>query len=297
MTTQASKRNLMKAVLIVTAFSLFVVACLKQEAPVKPVITAESTPDPVAVKAADSNFDKFDHKVKEHQQFACTQCHQREGKSRDLKYAGHESCIGCHLNQFTNSDKAMCAICHDKLDAVPPSVKAFPATFIEGFNMKFDHAAHSRGEGRPAEGCVACHDPRGPGKSIPAGIDAHANCYSCHTAESKIGSCNVCHVIAPYNRTPPSRYVFKAVFSHATHGPAQGVSCDDCHSVRAGASQGGQVTTIIPDEHCGQIANTCANCHNGSRAFTGRDPYNMGSCARCHGSTFNMLPGDPCRGR
>ena len=286
-----------KAVLVITAFCIFAAACLRQEAPVEPAITAESTPEPVAVKASDSKFDKFNHKVKEHQQFSCNDCHHREGKDRQLEYAGHESCVGCHLNQFINPERAMCAICHDKLDAVPPTTKTFPATFIEGFNMKFDHEAHTRGKGRPAEGCNACHDPRGPGKSIPSGIGAHANCYACHTAESKIGSCVTCHELKPYSRTPQSRYVFKSVFSHATHGPGQGVSCDDCHSIRPGASQGNQVTTIIPDEHCGQISNTCANCHNGSRAFSGRNMYDMLSCARCHGNSFNMLPGDPCRGR
>lgn len=181
----------------------------------------------------------------------------------------------------------MCAICHDKLDADPPTVKAFPTRFREGFNMKFEHTSHDNGEGRPAAGCAHCHAPAGAGKTIPVGIQAHNNCFACHTPESKIGTCNVCHELAPYSRTPPSRYVFRAVFTHGDHA---GVGCGDCHSVRPGR-QGQQVTNIVARQH-DNSPNSCATCHNGSRAFSGNDPMNFSSCARCHkGSGFDMLPG------
>jgi c(7)-type cytochrome triheme protein len=156
--------------------------------------------------------------------------------------------------------------------------------------MKFDHAAHARGEAEPRDGCNHCHDPRGPGKSIPAGIDAHANCFSCHTPDKDIGKCNTCHELAPYSRTPQSRYVFRAVFSHADHGPGQGVSCAECHSVRSGG-QGRQVTNLAAREHTGP-GNNCADCHNGSRAFGGNGPNDFANCRRCHtGSGFDSLPG------
>jgi hypothetical protein len=169
----------------------------------------------------------------------------------------------------------MCIICHADMKAEPPTMQAFPARFEEGFNMKFSHAAHISGEGRPPEGCASCHETAGPGKSIPVGLAAHQTCYTCHTPESKIGSCNVCHEIAPYRRTP------------------QGVNCSDCHSVRANAPQGSQVSSIAAQEHTGP-GNNCASCHNGSRAFGGNDVTNMTTCKRCHtGSGFNMLPGSP----
>jgi len=209
-----------------------------------------------------------------------------------MEFAGHESCIGCHLNQFTDQQQTMCSICHQDLRSAPPTMKDFPVRFREGFNMKFDHAAHDNGAGRPAEGCASCHAPSGVGRSIPAGFRAHNNCYGCHTPESKIGSCSVCHELAPYNRTPQSRYVFNAVFSHNEHA---GVSCSDCHEVRPGAGQGRQITSIAASQHC-PPNNNCATCHNGSRAFSGDDMMNMASCLRCHaGSSFNMLPGGPCR--
>ena len=54
---------------------------------------------------------------------------------------GHESCIGCHLNQFTDRElneqsKVMCSICHADVKGDANKLKAFPASFLEGFNMK-----------------------------------------------------------------------------------------------------------------------------------------------------------------
>jgi c(7)-type cytochrome triheme protein len=249
-------------------------------------LTAAETPQPIAERASDKTFQKFSHAVKEHKQFECAQCHKREGRSLKMDFPGHESCVGCHLNQFTSQDPLMCTICHDDLKSVPPTMLKFPVTFLEGFNMKFDHVKHARGEGRPAQGCAECHDPMGRSRAIPAGFNAHNTCFACHTAESKIGSCAVCHELAPYSRTPQSRYVFKAVFSHADHA---GSSCDDCHSPRAGG-QGRQVTTIVAQEHNG-AGNSCVSCHNGSRAFGGNGPNDFANCARCHtGSGFSLLP-------
>ena len=287
------RRDLIKAVVILAAVSLFAMSCLQQSERMPVTITASETPEGVAERTSTKTFEDFSHEIPEHKEFDCASCHQREGSSQKLEYAGHASCIGCHLNQFTDRDPVMCSICHNDLRSVPPTMKSFPVRFREGFNMKFEHSAHTRGAGLPPEGCASCHRPAGAGKTIPIGIQAHANCYSCHTAESKIGSCNTCHEIAPYRRTPPSRYVFRAVFSHNDHTSRQGVSCADCHSIRPGAPQGRQVTNIAAREHSGPGGN-CADCHNGSRAFGGNGPNDFANCARCHtGSGFSMLPSSP----
>lgn len=285
-----SQKNL-KSLVFLCAIVVLAVSCMRQQEKIPVTITSSETPDAIPVRTSDRTFKAFSHEIPEHKKFECASCHRREGASQDLKYAGHDSCIGCHISQFTNPEQqAMCTICHGDMNAVPPTIHEFPTRFVEGFNMKFDHAAHDSGKGLPREGCVACHQPAGAGKSIPVGIQAHANCYECHTPESKIGACSVCHEIAPYRRTPPGRYVFKAVFSHREHSSAQGVNCAECHSVREGAGQGRQVTTIAAQEHTG-AGNNCASCHNGSRAFGGNDPTNMATCRRCHsGSGFNMLP-------
>jgi len=289
-----SYRNLLKAVLVCGVLAFFAASCIER-APKEPVvITSSETADSIPVRASDRTFKTFSHAIPEHKQFECNSCHRREGpKATGLEFAGHDSCVGCHISQFTDPEQqTMCVICHADTNASPPTMQEFPTRFVEGFNMKFVHASHVSGEGRPPEGCVSCHESAGAGKSIPVGVQAHTTCYTCHTPEKKIGSCNVCHELAPYRRTPPGRYVFKAVFSHREHSAAQGLNCAECHTPRVGA-QGSQVTTIVAQEHTGQ-GNSCASCHNGSRAFGGNDVTNMTTCKRCHsGSGFNMLPGSP----
>ena len=290
---KSPRKTWLKSIIICAALAAFAASCIDR-APKAPVtITASETPEAVPVRASTKTFTEFSHNIPEHKKFECNSCHRREGKSLDLEFAGHDSCVGCHISQFTDPEQqTMCAICHEDMKAAPPTMQEFPTRFVEGFNMKFVHAAHVSGEGRPPEGCASCHESAGAGKTIPIGVAAHATCYTCHTPESKIGSCNVCHELAPYRRTPAGRYVFKAVFSHRDHDAGQGLNCADCHGVRTGA-QGSQVTTIAAQEHSGP-GNNCASCHNGRRAFGGNDPTNMATCGRCHtGSGFNMLPGSP----
>jgi c(7)-type cytochrome triheme protein len=273
-----------KAVLFIAALIVFAASCIKQQERVSPTLTAAETPEPPVVKASDSTFSKFSHTVEEHKQFDCVSCHRRDAKSKQLEFAGHDSCVGCHLSQFTNPGEkpAMCAICHDKMDATPPTMKTFPAKFIEGFNMKFDHAAHETGKGRPAASCSHCHSPSGPGQTIPIGIGTHNNCFACHTPETKIGSCATCHALGPYNRTTQSEYSFRAIFRHGDHTARQGVNCNECHNVINGAPNSRQVTNIQILQHLTGPGNNCLQCHNGRRAFTGNNPLDVGSCTRCH---------------
>ena len=297
MSTATSSKNLLKACLVFGAVIAFAASCIDQSAKIPVPLTASETPEPLPQKASARTFEAFSHTIPEHKEFECNSCHQREGRSLDMEFAAHDSCVGCHLNQFTDrslmdKDKVMCSICHGDLQANPPPMKTFPVKFREGFNMKFDHSAHDNGEGRPPAGCASCHQSAGPGKTIPVGFQAHNNCFTCHTAESKIGSCSTCHEIAPYRRTSPGRTAFRGSFSHGDHN---GVGCADCHTIRAGAPQGKQATNIAVSQHCGGT-NNCATCHNGVRSFGDGNFANLASCARCHaGAGFDMLAGDPCR--
>jgi len=198
------------------------------------------------------------------------------------------------MSQFTQTkteaSPPMCFVCHDKV-TVPPTMKGFPHNFIEGFNMKFDHKAHETGAGKPPKGCASCHSPSGPGQTIQSGIETHSTCYTCHTAESKIGSCVTCHELGPYRRITQANYAnFKAIFRHTDHTSAQKVSCEECHNVQAGA-EGRQVTSIAILEHRTTPGANCLKCHDGQRAFTGNNPANP-NCARCHkGMTAPLPPG------
>ena len=295
MRNAAHVKNLIKAVLLIASVTGFAASCVKQASRIEVPLTASETPEPMPERVSTKTFQAFSHKITEHKQFECASCHGREGKSQKLDYAGHDSCVGCHLNQFTDrtlmeQTKVMCSICHNDLQANPPTMKAFPVKFLEGFNMKFDHSKHDDGKGRPAAGCASCHESSGPGKTIQSGIDTHANCFTCHTAESKIGSCTVCHALAPYNRTLQSEYSFRYIFRHGDHSERQGVSCNECHNVRAGVPQSQQVSNIAILEHKTRPGNNCLQCHNGKRSFNGNDPTNVSSCARCHKDKVAILP-------
>ncbi|MGB7070205.1 MAG: cytochrome c3 family protein [Pyrinomonadaceae bacterium] len=290
------KKHHVKAALILVAFLSIAASCIQQKAEGPDLaITASEPYRPESIRVTkNKDWDKFTHRVPEHDQIECNSCHARDAaKPYKLEYAGHDSCIGCHLNEWTNVKSGICVNCHNNLTAIPATMRKFPTKFRDGFNMKFDHADHDSGQGRPPQGCASCHESAGAAKTIPAGISAHVSCYNCHTPESKIGSCNTCHTLAPYSRTRPSRAVFKAVFRHSDHTESQGTSCSECHSVRAGAPQSRQVSTPAAVQHCGRgNAVECRTCHDGGRAFGGDD---FSSCARCHtGAGFNLLPGNPC---
>src|SRR5947208_4282107 len=143
MTPAREKNHLFKAALLLAAMVLFAAACVERRQKIEPPLTSAETSEAPPARVSDSNFKTFSHDVPEHKQFNCVSCHRREGRSRELAYTGHESCIGCHMNQFISNEvndqnRAMCTICHSKVDSDDPPLKVFPATFIEGFNMKFD---------------------------------------------------------------------------------------------------------------------------------------------------------------
>ena len=287
-----SPRNIIKAAFFLGVVAVFIAACVQQASRVEVPLTASETPEPVAEKVSTKTFQAFSHKIEEHKQFECASCHQREGKSLKMDLPGHESCIGCHLNQFTDKAQVMCSICHESVGADPYKIKVFPVKFLEGFNMKFSHAAHDSGKGLPPQGCSSCHQSSGPGKTIPVGFQAHNDCFGCHTQESKIGSCSVCHALAPYNRTLQSEYGFKYIFRHGDHTTQQRVNCDDCHHQNPGAPQSRQITNIAILEHKTSPGNNCLQCHNGRAAFNGNDPTNVASCTKCHKNRVTILPPD-----
>src|SRR5215207_463450 len=135
--TEAYAKNILKTLFIVSAAGIFAGSCLRQTEKTNVTLSASETPIPLVARTTDATFESFSHNVPQHKQFDCDSCHQRE-KGVEIKYAGHEACIGCHLNQFTSREGVMCTICHQETRSVPPPVQAFPVRFAEGFNMKFD---------------------------------------------------------------------------------------------------------------------------------------------------------------
>ena len=152
--------------------------------------------------------------------------------------------------------------------------------------MRFDHATHTRGGAAPRQACSACHTPerRGVSLSIPAGAGAHSTCFRCHTPQAQaagrdISSCGTCHRVGGYARTPETAAAFRVNFSHSEH-TRKGVSCAECHQVRAGQPQRRQVTAPAAlMHHAPAGSRSCASCHDNKRAFGGDD---FDDCTRCH---------------
>lgn len=244
---------------------------------------------------ADEDYSKFSHRSDNHSRQACSACHQRTDNSATQRFPGHKDCTGCHLAQFVEPRIPMCNICHLNVSGSNPPLRGFPSKFIERFNVKFDHAQHNKGEARPSSGCAACHSAvlrRGIAMTIPVGINAHNNCFQCHSpgktsSGRDISSCATCHAVGPYRRTSTNARAFDASFSHAEHGSRQRLNCTDCHSLSDGLPQSRQVNSPRAAQHFPPAGGlSCAACHNNKRAFGEK---NYGDCARCHeGATFKF---------
>jgi len=230
------------------------------------------------------DYSQFKHDNPQHARLPCLLCHKRETNSARPSLPGksnHAPCSGCHAQQFSDSSSPICAICHTNSQA--GTVKAFPA--LKSFNVKFDHASHSSA----GTTCATCHRPnrRGIALSIPAGLNAHAVCFRCHTADAKqndngrnLGSCNTCHELGRHVWTTERAAAFRVGFSHAKHDSSENLRCSACHQLRSGQPTGRQVTSPIAlNHHAPARAQSCLTCHNGKRAFGGDD---FSVCTRCH---------------
>lgn len=229
------------------------------------------------------DYSKFLHNSRNHARLPCLLCHRRESNSPRPLLPGrseHTPCVGCHAQQFSNSDSPICTICHT--DVKSGALKSFPR--LKSFSMKFEHARHVNMEG---VSCATCHRPSrgGVALSIPAGFNAHQTCYRCHTPRAQsqgrdISSCRTCHQLGGYRRTPEFAPAFRVGFNHARH---QKVTCNECHQVRAGMPQRRQVTSPAPlNHHARPGTESCMSCHDGKRAFGGDD---FTVCKRCHTGT------------
>jgi hypothetical protein len=245
------------------------------------------------------DYSNFKHTSERHASLACTACHVRTGdNSGTPRFPGHKACTSCHLSQFVTASVPMCSICHANVNNSNPPLKSFPAKFKDRFNVKFDHAQHNTGSGRPQNGCAACHSRLGgrvAALSIPTSISAHNQCYTCHTPNSKsaagreLASCGVCHESRAYSRTSTNARAFRYAFSHAKHGSAQRLDCADCHRLSAGLPQSRQASSPAASEHFPATrGTTCLTCHSGKRSFGG--DLSFKDCRRCHTANSFKMP-------
>lgn len=286
-------RLLARACLLLAAAALFLFFAAGGRAPASNATPRAALPSPATSAAVQGEGSKFSHAVAQHAAQSCDSCHRREDNSAQPRLPGHKACIDCHTTQFTTPNSPLCLGCHTNVESNNPPLKAFPG--LSQFGMRFDHAQHMSGAAHPEQGCTACHAParRGVALTIPVGLAAHNDCYQCHTPGAQgpsgrqIGSCNTCHALGGYGRVSTSAAAYRVNFTHAGHGPRQGLRCDDCHQVRSGVPRTQQVTAPRPEQHFGSgRAQSCMTCHNNRRAFGGDD---FADCKRCHtGQTFRF---------
>lgn len=236
------------------------------------------------------DYSKFLHNTQNHARLPCLLCHRRDSNAPVPRRPGasqHLPCAGCHAQQFASSDSPICTICHT--DVKSGALKPFPR--LRSFRMKFDHARHTR---MGDVSCATCHRPArgGVAMSIPAGFNAHTTCYRCHTPRAQSGgrdisSCGACHQLGRHVRLSQSAAAFRVGFSHAKHDKSEGLTCSECHRVRAGAARRLQVSDPQPlNHHASPGAFSCMSCHDGKRAFGGDD---FTVCKRCHtGNTWHF---------
>lgn len=228
---------------------------------------------------------KFDHA--KHNQLKCDQCHVRRADAVKPVVPGHSACISCHIKEFTSTQFAICANCHQGITAVQPPVLAFPER--QSFGVEFSHKTHATYvSGEKRADCSSCHAVNGARTTFPA----HRECYVCHKAPDQLkagerlggASCGECHTTSG-DKKPPSAmskaYSFR--FTHQVHSQREGIACTECHKVLGESAA--QVSLPQLREHRGAAFGSCSGCHNGRRAFSGEIGFN--ACARCHGR--NMM--------
>jgi c(7)-type cytochrome triheme protein len=232
---------------------------------------------------AQTSYAQFKHDNPNHSRLPCLLCHRRPNNDAQPTLPGkdqHAPCTGCHQQQFANHASEICSICHT--DAQSGKMKPFPA--LRSFNVRFDHAKHSAA----GADCAKCHrrSRGGVALSIPARLNAHAICFSCHTPGAKaasgrdISSCGTCHQLGGFVRTSEQAAAYRVGFSHAKHDASERLTCVECHKVRPGLAQGRQVSAPVALNHRARAGTTsCATCHNSKRAFGGDD---FSVCTRCH---------------
>ncbi len=244
--------------------------------------TTGARPAEVSFEFPEGDYSKFDHSTEQHVRMPCLVCHTREDNSAKMNFPGHIPCASCHKEHFADNNHSICSICHTEGNS--GGLKEFPT--LASFGSKFDHAKH-----KFQANCTDCHKPARAGTtfSVPTRANSHSTCFQCHSPNAEfegrdIASCSTCHEAGEPGRSFGGVRAIAASFSHAEHSTKQ--DCSSCHTIRAGAIRGQQVSAPTVAMHFAARGQSCATCHNGRRAFGGED---FTSCKRCHqGSSFDF---------
>ncbi len=175
------------------------------------------------------NYTQFSHRTHfEKEKLACDSCHKfptanwKDVRAGDAafpdvaEFPKHESCLGCHRQQFFARQRpapAICSNCHVNVTPKDTARFLFPSlgdvtncgqrkvNSVKEFAVSFPHEKHEDTE------CVTCHqlDKEGEVKANP---NNHAVCFSCHNSESELppapSNCGTCHKLAEAPASKPT---------------------------------------------------------------------------------------------
>jgi hypothetical protein len=278
-------------------------------------------PTPSGKNAPD--YSKFSHGSRSHQQ-SCASCHKTTTANWRVArafpdiadYPGHESCVGCHRQQFFNGARpVICTICHtgasprDQLRFAfgQPNAahQANKLLDLRQFIIEFPHDKHQDVIARLAPS----QSMRGELAFVPASFNLKGGMTD--EKRAQFNNCAICHETNRRQPEPPKGgwpgafvpvpETFKtAPTSHAScfncHWKSQPPTADDCagcHKLAAAAFVPQSWPTRISAKfiHEGGGPNKdhiaeCTTCHiNITKASTLRGlvpDVPIGSCAACH---------------
>jgi hypothetical protein len=236
----------------------------------------------------------------------CSLCHTpvKEG-SVELKRPGHDQCMACHADDFTNVKQIICAQCHTNF---PPDgasdLQPFPRyKRTRAILFQFSHNMHVDQKARinPATGfradCTFCHkfDKEGVFATFPG----HAQCAACHSnpgmkpkldASLDADGCRGCHTpeeIENPGFTENRRMIAKVAvsgkyvdikFTHIAHFKEKEqfkINCTTCHYAVPRS-------TSLADLSLPRMLD-CVECHDTSKIIPAQ--FRMSNCTTCHAET------------
>jgi cytochrome b subunit of formate dehydrogenase/nitrate/TMAO reductase-like tetraheme cytochrome c subunit len=188
--------------------------------------------------------------------------------------------VGPVRAQAPAPDPGACAACHDSEAVVRATVLPHSSSST---CLDCHHLGATRdpavAAARRLDACASCHEPEAT--TAVHGAAEGVTCLGCHSihgaqplarsAESLSARCASCH------ETPHTL--------HADVPAGEGPLCTSCHSLHeidAPLSGPAQVAVPVHGSEAGEVAGTCASCHEGVHPSHPETGPNAVSCTSCH---------------
>ncbi len=209
--------------------------------------------------SAQKGRDSFSHSTAAHKKIDCASCHKNptanwtsaRGFPDVADYPDHDSCIGCHRNDFFRGNRpAICAICHVNVSPRGKARFAFPVkSRSQEFSTVFPHDVH--------QDIIASNEKKYEQVAVAHFVKAGFKFIDDEDKKPQFNNCAICH------QTPddlPKYTTLKPLRTESLTNPAA-----ENFIARA------EFFKNNPDNHA-----SCFNCH-----YQGQKPTRT-DCAGCH---------------